>query len=205
MTRWLEMSLETDAETAEAVHEALFPIVEGSIALEQTNRAAGATADRWEDEAAQGPVIARAWLPMDETLPTRRDRVERALTALRLIARALPTPRWREVQTADWADAWRESFKPLRIGAHILVHPSWIDAASAGAQDGDIIIALDPGMAFGTGLHPTTQLCAQAMLSRVEAGMRVLDVGCGSGILMPLSQKLQNWQAPVCWELRCHN
>ncbi|MCS6773750.1 MAG: 50S ribosomal protein L11 methyltransferase [Thermoflexales bacterium] len=184
--RWLELSLEVDAELAEAISEAIFLHVEGGVALEQRHTLG---ADRWEDEAAAGPVVVRAYLPMDDTLEDRRRKVEEALLYLSMV-RPIPQPTYREVDAADWANAWRASFAPLRIGSRILIHPSWIAPAEAGATSEDILVALDPGMAFGTGLHPTTQLCALALLDRVKPAMRVLDVGCGSGILSILAAKL---------------
>lgn len=189
--RWLELAIETDAELAEAISEAIFPHVEGGVALEQINQRLndGTTADRWEDEAATGPVIVRAYLPFDVTLEERRAKVEQALFYLNMV-RPVPQPTYREVTQSDWANAWKASFKPLRIGKRILIRPSWVDEAVAGAQPDDIILALDPGMAFGTGLHPTTQLCAMALEERVTPGMRVLDVGHGSGVLSILAAKL---------------
>jgi ribosomal protein L11 methyltransferase len=189
--RWLEFSIETDAELAEAISEAIFPHVEGGVALEQVNQRLndGTTADRWEDEAAAGPVVVRAYLPIDATLDERRTKVEQALFYLNMV-RPVPQPAYREVAQSDWANAWKASFKPLRIGKRILIRPSWVDEAEAGAQPDDIVLALDPGMAFGTGLHPTTQLCALALEERVTPGMRVLDVGHGSGVLSILAAKL---------------
>lgn len=192
VNRWLELSLETDAELAEAISEAIFPYVEGGVALEQTNRQqlGGEIADRWEDERAAGPIIVRAYLPDDETLAERKRKVEEALAYLNLV-QPTPQPAYRIVAQSDWADAWKASFKPLRIGRRILIRPSWMNDASPGdAAERDVVIALDPGMAFGTGLHPTTQLCAAAMEDYVQPGMRVLDVGSGSGILSILAAKL---------------
>jgi len=187
--RWLELSIATDAELAEAISEAIFPYVEGGVALEQVNRqlSGGAAVDRWEDERADGPVIVRAYLPDDETLEERRRQVEQALFYLNMI-RPVPQPTYRAVAQSDWADAWRASFKPLRLGKRIVIRPSWIDEGVAAGDD--ILITLDPGMAFGTGLHPTTQLCAMALEAHVRPGMRVLDVGSGSGILSILAAKL---------------
>ena len=189
--RWLELAIETDAELAEAISEAIFPHVEGGVALEQVNvrLTDGATADRWEDEAAAGPVIVRGYLPMDDTLEERRTKVEQALFYLNMV-RPIPQPSYREVAQSDWANSWKASFKPLRIGQRVLIRPSWIDAHEAGAQPDDIVLALDPGMAFGTGLHPTTQLCAMALEERVQPGWRVFDVGHGSGVLSILAAKL---------------
>lgn len=182
---WIELSIETDTELAEAISEAIYPYVEGGVALEQINFN-DRIADRWEDETASGPIVVRAYLPRDETLEERRANVERALSCLNLI-RPVPQPAWRDVAQADWAEAWKAAFKPVRMGRRILVCPSWIEPQP---EPGDIVVTLDPGLAFGTGLHPTTQLCAAAIEERVQPGMRVLDVGTGSGILSILAAKL---------------
>lgn len=189
--RWLEISIETDAELAEAISEAIFPHVEGGVALEQRNLKLndGTTADRWEDEVATGPVVVRAYLPYDAELEARRTKVEQALFYLNMV-RPIPTPSYRDVAQSDWSESWKASFKPLRIGPNILILPSWVDAAEAGAQPGDVVLSLDPGMAFGTGLHPTTQLCALALAKYVRPGIRVFDVGSGSGVLSVLAAKL---------------
>jgi ribosomal protein L11 methyltransferase len=189
--RWLELAIETDAELAEAISEAIYPHVEGGVALEQVNRRLldGVTADRWEDESAAGPVVVRAYLPMDDTLEQRRTKVEEALFYLNMV-RPIPQPAYKEVAQSDWANAWKVNFKPLRIGGRILIRPTWISEEEAGAQAGDIVLALDPGMAFGTGLHPTTQLCMMALEAHVSAGMTVFDVGHGSGVLSILAARL---------------
>lgn len=182
---WVELSIQTDNELAEAISEAIYPYVEGGVALEQLNYS-DRVADRWEDETASGPVVVRAYLPRDETLEARRASVERALSCLNLI-RPVPPPAWRDVAQADWAEAWKAAFRPVRLGRRILVRPSWIEAET---QPDDIVLTLDPGLAFGTGLHPTTQLCAEAIEARLRPGMRVLDVGTGSGILSILAARL---------------
>jgi ribosomal protein L11 methyltransferase len=84
----------------------------------------------------------------------------------------------RQIDDADWLEAWKASFVPLRVGP-FLIRPTWTDAAADGATE----IVLDPGMAFGTGLHPTTQQCLEALTQLRLDGVRVLDVGTGSGIL----------------------
>ena len=189
VTSWLELSLETSPELAEAISDALFPLVEGGVALEQLNLASGLTADRWEDEAASGPVVVRAYLPNDETLEARRSKVEEALYYLNMV-RPIPAPTYRQVAQSDWSETWKASYKPLRIGRRLVIRPSWFGPDSIEARPDDIVLALDPGMAFGTGLHPTTQLCAIALEERVSPGMRVFDVGAGSGILAIYAIKL---------------
>jgi ribosomal protein L11 methyltransferase len=90
----------------------------------------------------------------------------------------------RAVHEEDWAEAWKEHFPVMRIGRRIVIKPTW---RTYDPGPGDVVVALDPGMAFGTGLHPTTRLCLAGLEGWADdglvAGSRVLDVGCGSGIL----------------------
>ena len=88
---------------------------------------------------------------------------------------------------ADWQNAWKSHFNLLKIGRRLVIKPSWIDYAAA---DGELVIELDPGLAFGTGYHPTTYTCLQAMEQLTQPGMSVLDLGVGSGILTIAALKL---------------
>jgi ribosomal protein L11 methyltransferase len=92
--------------------------------------------------------------------------------------------RTRVVHEADWAEAWKAHFPVLRVGRRLVIRPTWRRHRS---EPDEVVIALDPGMAFGTGLHPTTRLCLAALEAVADrgdlVGRRVLDVGCGSGIL----------------------
>lgn len=80
----------------------------------------------------------------------------------------------------DWENNWKQYYKPIRVGKHLVVVPSWEEYEK---QADDIILKLDPGMAFGTGTHATTRLCMELLEQSVTSGCTVLDVGCGSGIL----------------------
>ncbi len=91
------------------------------------------------------------------------------------------------VAEEDWAEAWKEHFHVERFGRRIVVVPSW---RKYEAQAGDVVLTLDPGMAFGTGQHETTRMCLEALEDAVTPGVRVLDVGCGSGILSIAAAKL---------------
>ncbi len=87
----------------------------------------------------------------------------------------------------DWSSNWKQYFKPLRVGKHFVIKPSWEPFA---AEAGDLLIDIDPGMAFGTGLHESTQLCLQLLEQYMPVGSRVLDVGTGSGILSLAAARL---------------
>lgn len=203
---YLELCIETDPELAEAISEAIYPHVEGGVALEQVRdwpmeTEWKADADGWmvdaegnrqspiNDENNPVKVLVRGYLPQDDTLEARRIAVEQALGYLNMI-RPIPMPTYKEVKQEDWAEAWKVAFKPLRIGRRVLIRPSWVDQKELDVRPDDIVLALDPGLAFGTGLHPTTQMCAMALEERLQPGQSVLDVGCGSGILSVLAKKM---------------
>jgi ribosomal protein L11 methyltransferase len=129
------------------------------------------------------PVQIHAYLPESGDAPA----IERAaIDALRTAAIGATLAR-RDVAEEDWAESWKEHFHVERYGEHIVVVPSWRQYAPAA---GDVVIALDPGMAFGTGQHETTRMCLEALERAVRPGAAVLDVGCGSGILSIAAAKL---------------
>lgn len=90
------------------------------------------------------------------------------------------------VDTQDWKDKWKEYFHPFAVG-NVLIHPSWEEPE---IRDGQVVISIDPGMAFGTGTHETTRLCLQGLQQYLKPGMQVLDLGTGSGILGIAALKL---------------
>ena len=99
-----------------------------------------------------------------------------------LIVRELP-------EDEDWMNSWKSHFKILRIGQHLVIKPTWLELESDTGPD-DIVIELDPGIAFGTGYHPTTATCLEAMEQHITPDMTVLDLGSGSGILTIAAIKL---------------
>jgi ribosomal protein L11 methyltransferase len=94
----------------------------------------------------------------------------------------MPKPTYTVLNDEDWAEAWKVNYHPLRLGRKIFIRPLWVEEFG---NPGDVVISLDPGMAFGTGTHPSTQLVLEAAEDLVEANpdAQVLDLGCGSGIL----------------------
>ncbi|HZK33110.1 MAG TPA: 50S ribosomal protein L11 methyltransferase [Tissierellaceae bacterium] len=91
------------------------------------------------------------------------------------------------VSEKDWAESWKKYYKPIRIGKNILIKPTWEEAD---IDNKTVLVELDPGMAFGTGTHETTIMCAEALEKHVKPGDLVYDIGCGSGILSIVSAKL---------------
>jgi ribosomal protein L11 methyltransferase len=127
-------------------------------------------------------VIIKTYLPADTAeTPHIQQQIEEGLWYLGRIY-PLGDVRIHPLAEEDWANAWKSSYHPLRIGRHFLIIPAW-QTSEVLPDPGDTPVILDPGMAFGTGLHPSTQLCLTALEDVVRPGQRVLDAGCGSGIL----------------------
>jgi ribosomal protein L11 methyltransferase len=172
---WLEVSVETTGEGAEAVAEVLSRFAPRGVALEAGPEGFGT-----------GVIIVRAYLPTGDQLPQTRRQVEEALWHLGQIL-PLPPPSFRLIAETDWAEAWKQHLTVLHVGQRLVIRPSWLPYTPA---EGEVVVELDPGMAFGTGTHPTTQMCLLALEDRVRPGARVLDLGTGSGILAIAAAKL---------------
>ncbi|MEK7785592.1 MAG: 50S ribosomal protein L11 methyltransferase, partial [Chloroflexota bacterium] len=132
----------------------------------------------------------RAYLPADDVtaLETARQKIEEGLFYLNMI-RPIPAPSYTPVSDANWAELWKANYKPIRIGNRLVVIPSWL-ADRQSTEPPNIPILMDPGMAFGTGTHPTTQLCLALIEAHLKPDDTVLDLGCGSGILAIAAAKL---------------
>jgi ribosomal protein L11 methyltransferase len=189
---WLELSVTADHEAVEAVSEILARVAPGGTSVEPAFELVDEGLAARIDLAR--PAIVRAHLPLrDPAVVTNAVRsAERDLGHLQAFGlRPIGDLAVRVVREADWADAWKRHFPVLRIGRRIVIRPTW--RRHRRAPD-DVVLALDPGMAFGTGLHPTTRLCLAALEGLADRGLltgsgpsggpaRVLDVGSGSGIL----------------------
>jgi len=177
--QWLEVCVMTEPETAEAVSEVMSRYAPSGVAIEQIARDIQAGAD--EDSAAQlEPIVAvRAYVSLEDNVDEKRQQITEALWHLSRIV-PIPEPTFRLVAESDWANAWKEHYHVVHLGGRFVIKPTWRDYE---AQPGEIIMELDPGMAFGTGLHPTTQMCLAAIEKYATPDSYTLDLGTGSGIL----------------------
>ena len=189
---WLELSVEADVEAVEAISEILGRVAPGGTSIEPAfelvDEGLGARLD------PSRPATVRAYLPARDRAAADRIVADVATALGHLQAfglRPIGELQTRIVHEADWAEAWKAYFPVMRIGGRLVIRPTW---RRHRRLPDDVVLALDPGMAFGTGLHPTTRLCLAAVESLADrgvlAGARVLDVGCGSGILAIAAVKL---------------
>lgn len=169
--RWLEVELTVTGELAEPIAELLARYGQGGVALSRPGDG--------PIEGSQGDdVQVRAYLADDPDLPGNRQAIERGLWHLGQI-QAIPEPTYRFIEDQDWSIAWKANYQPLAVGKRLMIQPSWLEAEPSDRR----ILRLDPGMAFGTGTHPTTLLCLELLEDWVQPGDLLVDLGCGSGIL----------------------
>lgn len=170
--RWAEMTVTCAPEASDAVSYAFVEAGCGGVML------------RGND-----PVFVSGSLPVSDELTGR-------LNELRIHLHRLPEfglpeliedVTLRYVEEDDWANAWKQYFKPMKIGKRIVIKPSWEEYTP---EEDEVVLELDPGMAFGTGGHPTTRLCLSSLEDYVKPGMTVGDIGTGSGILSLAAAKL---------------
>jgi ribosomal protein L11 methyltransferase len=195
--RWVELWVEADRASADDIAAFMGRYCQGGAAIEDRSFVDGdglvaRIGEGWAEEASPdetppdleegsakgGRVTVKGFLPVEDE--ETRQKLE---IALLLLSRTSPIsePRWRILEPEEWAESWKAFFPPQRIGQHTVIVPTWHEYQPLPGDE--IIIRLDPGMAFGTGLHPTTRLCLLAVERLMQPGWRVLDVGTGSGIL----------------------
>jgi ribosomal protein L11 methyltransferase len=180
---WLELSAVAEPEAADAVAE-VFGRWGRGVAIDQPVRDAPDGDGGWVDPRRN--VVVKTYLPLDAETEERRRLLEEAVWHLGRLRHVEPL-QTRNLAEEDWAHAWKRFFFPHRVGKRLVIVPSWRRRAR---RPDDLVIRLDPGMAFGTGLHPTTRMCLALLEEHLVPGQRILDFGCGSAILSIAAARL---------------
>jgi ribosomal protein L11 methyltransferase len=179
--RWLEVSFIVDTELAEAISEVLARFAPGGIVIENTQ------VHRTSENLNLATDLVRvcAYILFDDQIEETRQRLNESIWHLSQIT-PIPGPSFTMIQDTNWIQAWKEKYHPLPIGKNLIIMPSWLEAQNHKR----IPIRIEPGMAFGTGTHPTTQLSLELLEKWVQPGLSFIDIGCGSGILSIAATKL---------------
>jgi len=203
---WIEISIFTSWEATEAVANILHDVGVTGVVIEdpqlwKKRKNQSQFDEVWDLKIMEdsNEVTVRGYLPADELLTQRIERVREGVANLPNFGLDIGRGeiKLNKVAEEDWATSWKAYFKPEHIGKSLVVKPTWEEYE---AQEGEIIIHLDPGMAFGTGTHQTTSMCLKALEKYVKGGECVYDVGTGSGILSVAAAKL-GAQEVAAWDV----
>ncbi len=179
---WIEVAMiGVDGEAAEALSEVMGRYGQGGAVIEKIVGTAESTVP------IDHPLIVKAYLPDEPESAEKIQKLRESIWHLHVIY-PMPEPQVRRLAQTDWAEAWKQHYTRFKPGKRLVIVPAWEEEA---VDPSDLPIRMDPGMAFGTGTHPSTQLCLILMENYVRAGDRVFDVGTGSGILSIAAARLQ--------------
>lgn len=195
--KWIEIQVKTTTEAVEAVSSILYDVGAGGLAIEDPNDIIlyANNNDRWDyidpnllTQQFEG-VIVKAYFQESSDLIDKIELIKQNIEKIPQynLDKGLGEVTISEVYEKDWAEAWKKYYKPKKIGSRIVIKPTWENYEK---KDDEMIIEIDPGMAFGTGTHETTMMCIQQLEKYVKSGHTVFDVGCGSGILSITAAKL---------------
>lgn len=188
--KWSEISIHTTHEAVEAISNILHEAGAGGVVIEdpfdltkERDTSFGEIYELNPDDYPEEGVVIKAYLPVNSFLGETVEEIKQAINNLILynidVGRNKVTIS--EVNEEEWATAWKKYYNPVKISERFTIVPTWETYERVSSDE--LIIELDPGMAFGTGTHPTTVMCIQALEKCVQSGDVVIDVGTGSGIL----------------------
>ncbi|GGF78435.1 ribosomal protein L11 methyltransferase [Paenibacillus albidus] len=187
---WHEVTIHTTEEAQEMISNLLYEAGTGGVSIEESgtlnkerDTRYGELYDQPLNDIPEGEAVIKGYysetLNMDAIIEELAPRVEELREFGIDPGKALIS--WKTVDEEEWAHAWKQYFKPLRVSERLTIKPTWEEYTPESPDEA--IIELDPGMAFGTGTHPTTALCLRALEKHIRGGEEVIDVGTGSGIL----------------------
>ncbi|MNW25230.1 Ribosomal protein L11 methyltransferase [compost metagenome] len=187
---WHELTIHTTEEAVEMISNFLHEAGAGGVSIEESgtlNKERDTSFGQWYErplnDIPEGQAVIKGYFAEETNLNDIQGELVPRIEQLRTFDIDPGSYRFEQqtVNEDDWADAWKQYFKPQRVSERLTIKPTWEDYEPTGSNEQ--IIELDPGMAFGTGTHPTTSLCLRTLESVIKGGEEVIDVGTGSGIL----------------------
>jgi ribosomal protein L11 methyltransferase len=182
--KWVELSIHTVREYVEPISELFRRYSDTSVVIEEEGD--------WDPDnllqelSPPTSILVKAYLLQDDTIEKRYGMIDIGVRLISILHH-MEDLQSRIIEEKEWETAWKAHFNVMKIGKHLVVKPTWQEYLSNG---NDIVLELDPGLAFGTGYHPTTRMCLEQIELRVVPKMKVLDLGSGSGILSIAAAKL---------------
>ncbi len=194
--RWQEIQVITDRDALEAVANIFHEVGAGGVIIEDPQlKMQYIEEKRWdyyelpEETVDPNKVTVKAYLAEGNNLKEKVEELKNAINNLKMygLPNCFVELSFSTVEDEDWATSWKTYYKPEKVGSRVVIKPTW-EAYTPGPTD--LVVELDPGMAFGTGTHPTTVMCIQALEENIRGGEKVFDVGTGSGVLAIIAAKL---------------
>ncbi|GAA4858467.1 50S ribosomal protein L11 methyltransferase [Paenibacillus vulneris] len=194
--RWHEVTVHTTEEAIEMITNFIHELGAGGVSIEESgtlNKQRDTSLGQWYElplnDIPEGRAVIKGYFSDTTEMDSIMESLKRSVEQLADydIDTGSPTYELKEVDDEDWANAWKQYFKPLRISERLTIKPTWEDYQPTPEE---LIIELDPGMAFGTGTHATTSLCLRTLEKVIQGGEDVIDVGTGSGVLAIAASKL---------------
>lgn len=194
--RWHEVTVHTTEEAIEMISNFIHELGAGGVSIEESgtlNKQRDTSLGQWYElplnDIPEGRAVIKGYFSEGTDMEAILLELKRSVETLREydIDTGEPTYELKEVDDEDWANAWKQYFKPLRITDRLTIKPTW-EEYTPGPDE--LILELDPGMAFGTGTHATTALCLKTLERVIQGGEDVIDVGTGSGVLAIAAAKL---------------
>ncbi len=196
--KWIEVTIKTTTEAVEAITNILDDLRTGGVMIEDPKdfffqKKNELDWDYIEEEVFNkrnsDGVLIKTYISEERNVMELAETIKQKVSALTGFGIDIGegSVSLGQVNEEDWANEWKKYYKPTKIGEKLVVKPTWEDYE---VQDGDLVIELDPGMAFGTGTHETTTMCIRELEKYVTEDSKVFDIGCGSGILAIAAAKL---------------
>ncbi len=193
--KWLEVKITTSVEAEEAITNIMHEVGAGGVVIEDPNDLKMLNdSNEWDyvdpDMIVDSDkIVISAYFPLTPSTIDKLSIIKDRIMGLKEYNLDIGdfTFETTEVDDEDWANSWKKYYKTFKIGKRVVIKPSWEDY---NPEENEIVVELDPGMAFGTGSHETTKMCIEFLEDNIKSGDTVFDVGCGTGILSIVSSKL---------------
>lgn len=193
--KWTEVKIKTVSKLEDLISNVLYDVGAAGLAIEDPNdiielEQSETNWDFIDDNLinlGENQIIIKAYFPESDVLEKTIESIQNEIKINPMIEDKDAEITLTLIDDEDWAESWKEHYKPFKIGPNILIKPSWEEID---IEEGNIVIELDPGMAFGTGTHETTWMCTEAIEKHMNKGDTLYDIGCGSGILSIVAVKL---------------